>query len=296
MKKLLVSILAYNRLDMLKESVKEIRKQISPPHRILVVNNASTDGTKEWLASQEDLIVINQENTGSEGGFYTCLLTGYALGYDWVMTLDDDIIPENGCMDSIFSSQYFQNETTGFIACRVMNTEGKTYMTPGPCKHYWNYYDTIAQNNAVEVSSGTWAGLIVSRNAIEKAGLPISEFFLWDGDLEYTERISRTMPCFLLLNASIKHYQGNGSSEGFRIKYLYLSRNRFARIMISDASVLKKTIQVAKSTYWIFSKIISGKFPVNALLWACKGLFLFKPKIRHITDVSVRREMENLPV
>jgi len=107
---------------MLKKSIQEIRSQIHEPHRILVVNNGSKDGTQEWLATQKDLIVINQENTGSEGGFFTCLDTGYKLGYDWIMTLDDDIVLEERCIESILSSVHYNDDTTGFISCRVVNS------------------------------------------------------------------------------------------------------------------------------------------------------------------------------
>ena len=55
----------------MKICVETVRKQTYKYFNILVVNNGSTDGTKEWLVQQADIITINQENLGGAGGFYT---------------------------------------------------------------------------------------------------------------------------------------------------------------------------------------------------------------------------------
>ena len=63
---LLVLIVTYNRLSDLKICVETVRKQTYKYFNILVVNNGSTDGTKEWLVQQADIITINQENLGGQ--------------------------------------------------------------------------------------------------------------------------------------------------------------------------------------------------------------------------------------
>ena len=68
--KIIAVVVTYNRRELLKRNIGCLR-QNTPLHSIVVVNNGSTDGTKEWLDEQTDLRVIHQENVGGSGGFYT---------------------------------------------------------------------------------------------------------------------------------------------------------------------------------------------------------------------------------
>ena len=63
-------IVTYNRLDALKITVPNSLAE--PFSKVVVVNNASTDGTREWLESLQDprLELIHCEvNGGGAGGF-----------------------------------------------------------------------------------------------------------------------------------------------------------------------------------------------------------------------------------
>ena len=97
-------VITYNRLDLLKEVLESVGRQTLKPAKIIVINNGSTDGTKEWLASQSDLHVIVQENTGSSGGQYTGIKTAYDLGFDWIWTMDDDVIHTPHCLEKLFEN------------------------------------------------------------------------------------------------------------------------------------------------------------------------------------------------
>ncbi len=48
-----VVVLTYNRLERLKRCLDSIKGSTTEPHEIIVVNNASTDGTTEFLESQK---------------------------------------------------------------------------------------------------------------------------------------------------------------------------------------------------------------------------------------------------
>ena len=63
MEKIYAVVVTFNRLELLKRNIDSLR-QNHPIERIIVVNNGSTDGTREWLSEQSDLLVITQENVG----------------------------------------------------------------------------------------------------------------------------------------------------------------------------------------------------------------------------------------
>ena len=53
-KKILAVIVTYNRVNDLKNCVNSLRRQTYKYFDILVVNNGSIDGTKEYLDCQND--------------------------------------------------------------------------------------------------------------------------------------------------------------------------------------------------------------------------------------------------
>ncbi|MHC4230096.1 MAG: glycosyltransferase family 2 protein [Planctomycetota bacterium] len=59
-------ITTLDNLPNLKESISVLRSE--PLCEVVVVNNGSIDGTKEWLSEQKDLTVINRENLGAGPG------------------------------------------------------------------------------------------------------------------------------------------------------------------------------------------------------------------------------------
>jgi GT2 family glycosyltransferase len=67
----LVSIVipVFNMVEYTKMAIESIRRFTSEPHEIIVVDNASTDETPQYLSEQSDLTVIrNAENLGHAGG------------------------------------------------------------------------------------------------------------------------------------------------------------------------------------------------------------------------------------
>ena len=69
--KITAVVVTYNRLEKLKKVIESVRSQTASLLQILVVNNGSTDGSREWLESQNDIYLINQGNLGGAGGFNT---------------------------------------------------------------------------------------------------------------------------------------------------------------------------------------------------------------------------------
>ena len=81
-----VIIVTYNRLSLLRECLLNVFSQTVPFHRILVVDNHSTDGTAQYLDSLEypELTVLHlPENIGGAGGFARGLKEIAAGDCDW---------------------------------------------------------------------------------------------------------------------------------------------------------------------------------------------------------------------
>jgi GT2 family glycosyltransferase len=275
------AILTHNRLELLKLSVRSLRNQTRKPDEIIIVDNGSTDGTAEWLSTQNDLFVVTQPNSGSAGGFFSAMKSGYERKHDWVFCLDDDVVPLEDALEQLTSNPYFLSSNTGFLCCRVVDPERKTYMTPMPIDPFPKWYDTIGKCMCVRVGNANFAGFMVGREAMRRCGLPIKEFFIWEEDREYSERIARSMLCYCVLNSVVVHYQGKIGGN-FRVKQLYQARNKFARVIIADIAIYKKVYFIFKYMGWLVVSILFRKYPLKCFFWALWGLFVFRPKIEFL--------------
>ena len=70
--KTIAIVVTHNRLNLLKRCLKALELQTVQVDGILVVDNGSNDGTKEYLNSI-GLEYISQPNLGSAGGWHTGL-------------------------------------------------------------------------------------------------------------------------------------------------------------------------------------------------------------------------------
>ena len=99
--RLVAVVVTYNRLDKLKATVARLLE--SPAHELaalVVVDNASSDGTGAWLAGLQEPrldVLRSAQNLGGAGGFESGMRRAMeAHAPDWLVVMDDDGRPESG--------------------------------------------------------------------------------------------------------------------------------------------------------------------------------------------------------
>jgi hypothetical protein len=94
-----VVIPTFNRLDLLRETLRSVRGQRLAADRIVVVDDGSVDGTEEWLAAQEDVAVVRNP-AGGWGPARGRDAGAEAAGTDLIAFLDsDDLLLPNALAD-----------------------------------------------------------------------------------------------------------------------------------------------------------------------------------------------------
>ena len=99
-----VAVVTCNRLNLLKECVDAINGQTVPFQKVVIVNNNSNDGTKQFLDEIEDKryqIVHSAQNLGGAGGFSLALEQFCDMTTDWVLIIDDDAIIRKNFIEEI---------------------------------------------------------------------------------------------------------------------------------------------------------------------------------------------------
>lgn len=186
-------VVTYNRLELLKKSIECLKASTPRPH-IVVVNNGSTDGTDAWLAAQDGITVITQENVGGSGGFHTGMSYAYENGADYIWCMDDDVFPRADCLAQLMNCQ--ATEGTGItVPRRVM--DGQVF-TNDFCR--FDFTHTLASmhgdklskravdDRPVSIAGATLEGPLIRREVVDSIGLPNKEFFIFCDDTDYCLR------------------------------------------------------------------------------------------------------------
>lgn len=145
-------VVTYNRIDLLKECLQALREQKVDRNTqldILLVDNASTDGTKEWIdgivsagdAEGRRIYATHlAENTGGAGGFYTGMKWAYEQGADAIWIMDDDTIPQADALQKLLDgmmcagNEVAPESEIGFVSSTVLWTDGR------PCQMNRQHY------------------------------------------------------------------------------------------------------------------------------------------------------------
>ncbi|MBP3200786.1 MAG: glycosyltransferase [Lachnospiraceae bacterium] len=192
-KKIITVIVTYNRINLLKECITAILSSTVVPD-ILVVNNASTDGTKEYL----DEIIKNNKNIFAQhmdtnlngaGGYNYGLKAASKKDYDYIWLMDDDTIVNNDSLEQLLNVANELNDDFGFLSSKVLWLDGSICKTNVQRKKVARKIRDF-NSKLVNVDFASFVSLFVKRNDVLKVGLPIKEFIIWTDDLEWTRRLT----------------------------------------------------------------------------------------------------------
>ena len=192
MEKIYAVVVTFNRLELLKRNIDSLR-QNHPIERIIVVNNGSTDGTREWLAEQADLLVITQDNVGGSGGFYRGIQEAVAHNADWVWCMDDDVFPRPDCLTHLL--EHAADPEVGILVPQRL-MEGKVFATEFRAFNMTNPFTSTnvgklkkeLPTEPTAIAGATFEGPFIRRSMIDKIGLPNKELFIFYDDTDYCLR------------------------------------------------------------------------------------------------------------
>uniref|UniRef100_UPI001033D924 glycosyltransferase n=1 Tax=Klebsiella pneumoniae TaxID=573 RepID=UPI001033D924 len=96
-RKVAAVVVTYNRVELLKRAIDALLAQSVELEYIVVVNNNSSDATKDYLDSNQNKKIMPihlSTNTGGAGGFSAGISFAHGLGVDYIWIMDDDAIPD----------------------------------------------------------------------------------------------------------------------------------------------------------------------------------------------------------
>ena len=227
----LAIVVTYNRLALLRQCVEHLERQETPCD-VLIVDNASDDGTREYVLSKTGKRFFSLRlatNTGGAGGFNAGLRWGAEHGYKFLWVMDDDCMAMPDTLSAFMRADQSLGGQYGFLSSKVLWKDGSL------CK--MNVQRRTLTKNVADFSPGiiptvmaSFVSLFLRTDVVEELGLPIKEFFIWTDDWEYTRRISRKHPCYTVTESTVEHHSKSNISADIssetadrldRFRYLY---------------------------------------------------------------------------
>ncbi|CDB32599.1 glycosyltransferase [Clostridium sp. CAG:575] len=240
-----VVLVTYNRLEKLKIALKSYEEQTVLPKYILVVNNNSNDGTKEYLEnwakdnSKIEKIVVNlDKNTGGSGGFYEGLKNSLELDAEWVWVADDDAYPKENAFE--IGKNYIENyknatEELSAICGEVLKSDGKAIDCSHRRRIYTTLFNRIAQpyskvkdyeQEEFEINGFSYVGTMINKEKLLKTELTKKDYFIYYDDTEHSYRLSKLGKIICIPKMQVVHDAPHSEmSEIVKWKLYYLVRN-----------------------------------------------------------------------
>ncbi|MGF6992017.1 glycosyltransferase family 2 protein [Paraburkholderia sp. GAS32] len=209
-------VVTFNRKELLIECVRALLNQSMPIDMIYIVDNASTDGTRELLGVTDLLAHPKvcythlETNTGGAGGFHVGTRLAFDAGFEWLWLMDDDAEPQPEALARL--NDFSAEKNVVALASNVIGADTL------PQLHHrgWFNWDSKeglirpinaedACNEVLEVGMASFVGILISRYAIEKIGLPKAEFFIHYDDAEYCYRLATVGRILFVRDSVIVH-------------------------------------------------------------------------------------------
>jgi rhamnopyranosyl-N-acetylglucosaminyl-diphospho-decaprenol beta-1,3/1,4-galactofuranosyltransferase len=184
-------VVTFNRLELLQRLLERL-EDVPGLAEVLVVDNASTDGTGEWLSTLDGKVLGRTlvENGGGARGFHDGLQWALERGADLAWLMDDDGLPDPDCLDALLAETDLH-----FWGPLVVDEADPGRLVfpirlPGGTRvvHRLADVEAAARNGRIDDIVIPFNGVLVTRELVDRIGLPRAEYFIWGDDHEYRLR------------------------------------------------------------------------------------------------------------
>ena len=221
-------IVTFNRKEWLLRCVKAVLAQSFKPSELIIVDNASTDGTSEYLAATGTInnseitadAIVNVSNSdsnikyfrlsnnqGGAGGFYWGLKLAHASGeFDAFWLMDDDGYPSGDCLERQlpYLSQY------DYVMPVSIDIDNHTRLSWATKKKDGTKTEILeelqAEWGSVMPFIIPFNGSLLSKKLVDTVGYINPKLFIWGDDYEHYFRCLRSgFTPITVLNAEFYH-------------------------------------------------------------------------------------------
>ncbi len=227
-------IVSYNVREFLEQAIRSIQKALDDvSYEIIVVDNASSDGTIAFLQKQNNIVLIqNDVNVG----FGKANNQGFEVARgEYICAINPDTIVQEDTF-KVLIDFISKHKNVGAVGCKILNPDGslqlacrRSFPTPWvaftkisglaglfPKSKLFGRYNLTYLNpeqvSKVEAISGSF--MLLPRSTIEKVGGFDESFFMYGEDLDWCYRIRKAgLDIYYVPDTKIIHFKGESSKK-----------------------------------------------------------------------------------
>jgi hypothetical protein len=242
-----IVVVNYNSASFVQEFAQSLERVDYPDFRVVIVDNASTDGSGDELARlcPDAVLLPCDENTGTAGGNNVGFRYCMKQGFDYVLVLNNDTVL-----------------TEDFLRRLVDATDGRTVVVPKILYHYdrrvvsthaggfdwrWGRFrdtfhgklDGPATSRPRDLQTASFCCALVPVGAFHEVGLLDERFFMYYEETDWLRRaLDKGYRLRYIPEAVIYHMESGSSGGGWMtpFKQYYATRNRLYLVRKNRAS------------------------------------------------------------
>ena len=203
-------VVTYNRKEYLLKTIDALAMQTYPVQGIFVFDNFSSDGTVDTLIEKcmidrmETGTIVsgnvrnvplfyyrNDVNSGGSGGFHDAMKMASQMNFDYLWTMDDDVLPEPDCLEKLLrfadadAEICIPNRSDGRFRDHIVTAidmKNPLKYSIGARKTYHSVSSIVGDYACV--CDMPFEGPLISISLIKKIGLPKKDLFIIFDDTE----------------------------------------------------------------------------------------------------------------
>ena len=221
-----------NRRELLRRCLQALERQTQPVDQVVVVDNASEDGSPQMVRDEFPTVALLEleDNQGGAGGFFHGMGWAHERGYDWLWLMDDDTLANDDALEQLLAGgQRAPGGQPLLLASAVLWKDDRPHpMNVGSPR--WRWRSELAEGVArglLLMRYVTFVSVAVHRDAIERFGRPSAKFFIWGDDVDFTARVLRDNPGYLVPDSRVYHWtaEPHGPAAVVGERFYYHARN-----------------------------------------------------------------------
>ena len=246
---LAVVILNFNKKDLVLKCIESIFQSDYMDFDVIVVDNASTDGSAEAVAEKYGnklTLIINPENVGGSGGFYRGMKHVMERGfYRYLIQFDNDITIKN---DTIYNLRTYMdlNSDVGVCGAAIFQSENPELTQEMGANISFDeftnkplFFQVKADElpTEIECDYAPIGSAIIRTSVIAKIGLIESGYFIYWDDMEFCWRVRNSGYKVRAISSAIVYHDHGFKHLDTTIGVYYFFRNKvncFARHVNDD--------------------------------------------------------------
>jgi rhamnosyltransferase len=242
-----------NDAAVIEQLLEGLRRQTQPIDAILIVDNASTDGTLDRTFPENVTIIRNPENQGTSGPVRMAFAHALEFGFDWVWIFDADSVPAPDALEILLA--FFERlpsekqEQVCFLAGVPLTETGQIKQKPirleGPLG--MTYVPIASTEEFTECDCILWSGSLYRTAAIARIGLPSADYVLDAAELEHGYRARQLgFASYVVHNSVTRHDVGRNA--GATLRRLRLGP---LSLVLAEVSPTRSYYSVRNSLYFL---------------------------------------------